>query len=184
VNLSSNQTLTGTKTFSTAPVITPSTIRIGTFDQTFPSTAGTIVNTSSEQTLSNKTLNNPKFSVFCPSTTWANTLMANGPRVYDFGDFVIFSLSTTFLVNSTDFSAATATVTLATLPTSLGISGTPAIECIIGCQFNQTVSSNQVTMMRAGITRSTRDFWLRRNGATWNAGVGFSAFAFFWKSGA
>jgi hypothetical protein len=53
------QTITGAKTYTTSPIITPATISIGGFNQTFPGAADTIVNLGSAQLLSLKTLASP-----------------------------------------------------------------------------------------------------------------------------
>jgi hypothetical protein len=64
MNLHSAQEITGTKTFSAAPVITPSTVKIGGYNQTFPTATGTIMNLNTAQEITGtKTFTTaPKFT--------------------------------------------------------------------------------------------------------------------------
>jgi len=104
-----NQTIAGTKTFSSAPTLSTGTLNAGANLQTFPSTAQTLVGRTSTDTLTNKTLTAPVFSssAFTLQQSTANyTIQWNNPaagRIYTIRDVATdahFALTNTAMTYS------------------------------------------------------------------------------------
>lgn len=96
-----NQTIAGTKTFSTAPTLTSGTLTAGANLQTFPSSAQTLVGRTSTDTLTNKTLTSPTFSSssFALAQTtanytvsWANPAAGRAYGIKDVGTDADFAM--------------------------------------------------------------------------------------------
>lgn len=98
-----NQTIAGTKTFSSAPTLSSGTLTAGANLMTFPSTAQTLVGRTSTDTLTNKTLTSPIIGTSMVldqvtqdyTLTWNNPAAARAYTIRDVSTDAHFAMTTT-----------------------------------------------------------------------------------------